>query len=267
MRRQLNEAINILHSGILNRRMEFGRNELCRLEPSRCEFDKEKYFQAELRERKNFKSKMEEFIKVMSRLAELFVTEGAKKKNKFSHDRSLMCDSDSTFRYKRTFKKRKMECSTPLNTRRDQLPSAGMEESPIDNAIEDVVDEKSYEDDSQGKAGVNKTGVSQETCTLHITPPKSESSSLTNRQLFTSALNWSDAAEKKGIKMRRTHSEPRQALRLIENSVYKEYPMRDVDMMRSPEVRRANSMAELLETNDLSPWGLEDIKKLRMDVD
>ena len=267
MRRQLNEAINILHSGILNRRMEFGRNELCRLEPSRCELDKEKYFQAEMRERKNFKTKMEEFIGVMSSLAESFETGGAKKKNKLSHVRSLICDSDSTFRYRRTFKKRKMECSTPINTRRDQLPSTGMEESPIDNANEDVVDEKSSENDSLGKAGVNETGVSQETCMLQITPPKSESSSLTNRQLFTTALNWSDAAEKKGIKMRRTHSEPRQALRLIENSMYREYPMREVDIMKSPEVRRANSMAAFLETNDLSPWSLEDIDKLRMDVD
>ena len=258
LRRQLNEAINIMHLGGLNRKMEFGKNELCRLEPAKGEFDRENLFQAELRERKVFKAKMENFISVMSAM------ECINDREKSSKTRSLTDIYDC--RFKRKAKKAKMDCSTPVSARRDQPPAPGMEESPIEK-VEPVLDEISLEK-SGGDAlnKMSKTGISQEATKLFITPPVSETSSVENRRLFTTAQNWSDAASKKGIKSR-TQSEPRNSTKLCDNVIYKDFPARIENISLSPMRKRSNSLVKFLNDNSLSPWVVDRVSKLKEDVE
>ena len=258
LRRQLNEAINILNKGILNRKMEFGRNELCRLEPAKSDYDKENLFQAELRERKVFKNKMDNFIKVMSSVEQI------KDSDNTSTIRHLTDIYDSRFEGKA--KKPRMDCSTPAFSRREHPPAPGMEESPIEKIGEEVDSRSMEESGGDGKSLMCRTNISNETDKLLITPPTSETSSMENRRLFITAMNWSDAASKKGIKSR-AHSEPRNMLRLSENAVYKDFPTRADDLKKSPTRGRSNSFVNCERDNNRNSLEVDAIQKLRDDVE
>ena len=67
LRRQLAEALEIMDTGNLNKRLEFNSNELCRMESKLFGHDLEQYILREQAEKRDFKQKVDCFIKVMSR--------------------------------------------------------------------------------------------------------------------------------------------------------------------------------------------------------
>ena len=66
LRRPLAETLEIMESGNLNKRLEFNSNELCRMESKLFGPDLEQYVLREQAEKKDFKQKINCFIKVMS---------------------------------------------------------------------------------------------------------------------------------------------------------------------------------------------------------
>ena len=113
---------------------------------------------------------------------------------------------------------------------------------------------------------MSKTGISQEATKLLITPPVSETSSMENRRLFTTAQNWSDAANNKGIKSR-SQSEPRNPMKLCDNVIYKDFPARIENLSLSPRRKRSNSLVKFLNDYSLSPFVVDRASKLKEDVD
>ena len=67
LRRQLAEALEIMDTGNLNKRLEFNSNEFCRMESKIFGLDLERYILREQAEKREFKEKVNCFIKVMSR--------------------------------------------------------------------------------------------------------------------------------------------------------------------------------------------------------
>ena len=62
LRRQLGEALHIMESGNLNRKMEFNKNEICRLESRQRAWETEEQIKKEMMERKRFNERIEKFI-------------------------------------------------------------------------------------------------------------------------------------------------------------------------------------------------------------
>ena len=69
LRRQLSEALHILDTGSLNRRMEFNEKVICRLESKQTEWELENRYNTEMLARKDFNEKIQSFICVMSSIS------------------------------------------------------------------------------------------------------------------------------------------------------------------------------------------------------
>ena len=68
LRRQLGEALHIMESGNLNRKMEFNKTEICRLESKQGAWESEERIKKKMLERKQFNEKMEKFIEKKSKV-------------------------------------------------------------------------------------------------------------------------------------------------------------------------------------------------------
>ena len=123
-------------------------------------------------------------------------------------------------------------------------------------------------EEGDGKAGMGRTGLSNDTQVLQLTPPPRESSSVENMKLFTSTRNWSDAARRNGLKPR-SSSEPRLNTNLLDNAFFK--PFKRVDDFTGngssgDRLSRASSVDDFLKNYSLSPWKMDNIDKLREDM-
>ena len=131
LRRQIGEALYILDTGSLNRRMEFNENVICRLESKLTEWEVEKKQSAQMKERNDFNEKIENFISVMSSIpkyCDQIKTSCNNKINSVDCYRSIVQND----------KKRKMDSSTPVTWRKAGKFMDDELESPIQqNASED----------------------------------------------------------------------------------------------------------------------------------
>ena len=62
LRRQLGEGLHIMESGVLNRKIEFNNNLICRMEARTDERMSEKELQQELTKRKVFNENLKKFV-------------------------------------------------------------------------------------------------------------------------------------------------------------------------------------------------------------
>ena len=198
LRRQLGEALNILETGNLNRKMEYNGNEICRLESRMRSWEAELNAKKQLDDKKIFNEKIGCFINVMSKI----------------HNSCDMMELTCENSYRLSKRKREMDASTPINNKRRERQLIDVEdESPIGH----VSDNSGSSSDSVGiPASMNPTGMSDELTQTHLTPRKSESSSIENRGLYDTAFNLTKAAEVCGV-TRRSSSLP-DVLRGIEHN-------------------------------------------------
>ena len=237
--------MNIIESGNLNRKMEFNRNEICRLESRQRAWDVEEQIKHNMKERKEFEERLDNFINERSEI------------NKFARDN---CDdagkpqkkpiTTSNDNYKKICRflkrKREMETSTPVTKRREVALIGDEDESPIATMKSDSQSsERSSSLEDDGVKQLNPTGVSDDMIKTHLTPPAIESSSMEDRRLYTTAKNLTTAAELVGV-IRRSQSLPD----VFNDHDQNQYWIR----MSTPKriLRRTLSAYNI----DLSPWDL-----------
>ena len=232
LRRQLGEALNILETGNLNRKMGFNENEICRLESRKRSWELEQSAKQDMVDKKVFNENIMCFIDVMSNIQKSCAT--------------LELTGVNTCRFQK--RKREMDSSTPVfNKRRERQLIVDEDESPIKR--DPGADRSLPSSDLSGnetRTSMNPTGVSDELTKTHLTPQQIESSSLEERGLYVTAYDLTKAAEGCGL-ARRSTSLP-DILRGIEND---QYLKRITTPKRSP--RRALSLYDV----SLSPWDLK----------
>ena len=236
LRRQLSEALHILEVGSLNRKMEFNENMLCRLESKQTDWEADKKYNADVRERHIFNERLENFIAVMSS-----VSKHCDRKNNNlcdipSNETEFDCYRLNSLAPQK--RKRDMESSTPVNWRK-QKKFMEDSESPIDQHKEAQQDTSSCSEEKVNMS-LNPTGISDELQSRHLTPTKSETSSVVNGQLFTTAQNWTAAAVGCGF-IKRSSSMPNLIVDIDDN-----YFSKKSHEMPKAIVRRTYSASELM---------------------
>ena len=84
LRRQLAEGLHIMNSGVLNKKVEFSTNIICRMQATTTATTSEAELQKELDERRVYKDKLRNFVSVMSKISPDFDhmrSKNMKKKN------------------------------------------------------------------------------------------------------------------------------------------------------------------------------------------
>ena len=140
-------------------------------------------------------------------------------------------------------RKRKMESSTPMTWRKEKKFMADLE-SPIDHETREEKIDTSEESYGEVIMDENPTGVSDDLQSKHLTPLKSENSSLENKQLYTTTRNWSIAAMGCGY-LKRSTSMPNIADPIEDNYFAKRSPGKNT-------LRRTMSASKLLEGLNLN---------------
>ena len=180
LRRQLAEGLHIMNSGVLNKKVEFSTNIICRMQATTTATTSEAELQKELDERRVYKDKLRNFVSVMSKISPDFDhmrSKNMKKKiqtvrasNKFICYRSNSVKNFFTTSVVKR-KRQNMECSTPVSGRREPPQLLG-EDSPIlgdsSNSSSSTYSE-SADVISQMK---RKAGMSNEVDSMVVTPSK-----------------------------------------------------------------------------------------------
>ena len=195
-------------------------------------WDSEQVVKKEMVDRKLFNEKISCFIDVMSSIPV--------PSNKFTTS-ELTCDNY----YRDLKRKRDMESSTPLNSKRREIQLIDdQEESPIGQVACDGMS-MSTDESSGHNVSMNPTGVSDELTKTHLTPQRPETSSREEQGLYSTAFNLTKAAENCGV-VKRSTSLPDVCGGLECN----QYSKRILTPERA--LRRAISMENI----SLSPWNL-----------
>ena len=201
LRRQLAEGLHIIDTGVLNRKLEFNNNIICRMEASTNSVTSENQLQKELDERKKYKENIKSFINVMERVSPVLSNKKTNvkysaskcniKKNQAEHmPNPLLCYRSQKWEYptsssplaQKKRKRRPMETSTPLLDRRESNLLDMDDDSPIlkdDSGASSAYSESS---DTIPEAKV-KAGMSNELDTMAVTPPKELSPESMDRKL------------------------------------------------------------------------------------
>ena len=213
LRRQLCEGLNILSTGTMNRKMEFHENLICRMEPGDGSPTNENELKKELAQRRFHRESIQDFVRVMSTLHELDniktlqggdIVENCDLSlidikcvsNQDYTSRSNLCGSESP---KPTERKRKrMETSTPKDLRRETAMIKLDDDSPINKVPEPESDHESSSE-ADVLMGNNKAGISSELDGIAVTPPRAESSSTENINLYIGAENLTNSAVCSGL--------------------------------------------------------------------
>ena len=207
MRRQLAEALKILHEGDLNRRNEINSNDLCRLVPEISSIETEKLGREVTANRVEFENKFTDFVTVMSGILSY-------EHNKQTLTSKFNCRSKRKIKESASVmeglagKKRRLlgtlETSTPLARRETpQIISSDQDSSP-ESSLQSL---SSLGGDIQVSPVVRRTNISNDMEKNKITPVKIESKSMEERGLEITCRNWDDAAARMGI-IKRTRSLP-----------------------------------------------------------
>ena len=203
LRRQLSEGLYILDSGVLNRKLEFNNNIICRMQAvtTTTGVMSETQLQKELEEKKMYRDKLKSFIDVMSHVSpdiSLMKSrncgiDNIKKKLPPESNTWISCRSNSIKNYlTTTVVKRKrsiMECSTPVSERRETAMIEMGDDSPIlkdDSTSSDTYSENDMISDTKRKAG-----MSNEMDSMAVSPCKELSPDSMDRRL---ALHCADIA-------------------------------------------------------------------------
>jgi len=153
---------------------------MCKLESKQTEWELENICNTKMLARKDFNEKTQSFICVMSSISNHCDQ---------SNDVSNSNNNDVECYSIETFKKRKMESSTPVTWRKERKIMEELE-SPI--MLEGEIETQESTNDSCGEVTMdeNPTGISDDLQSKHLSPLKSETSSVENSKLFTTARNW-----------------------------------------------------------------------------
>ena len=224
LRRQLSEALHILNSGTLNKKMEFNSNEICRLSPSQNAWEKEEEVNMDARERSTFKKKIGAFISIKSGVGGTRNKCDSVVECNPTVQHVTKCKPNS--RYPKDLpkpqprKRRRigMECSTPITTARSRKEIDSPPDSPIDGQSEGSM--SLVAESVSGPSALIPTGLSDNTTHLELTPKQHETSSKENRDLYTTTGCWSDAARHVGIIMK-ARSLPNVSLSLDGNALFR----------------------------------------------
>ena len=197
LRRQLCEGIEILNSGTLNRRLEFNRNDICRMISSTSAWDLEREINNQTVEREKLRRNVNNFVAVMSNLSNV---SGASSFDEMSNQLKIN-SRIPPHRPEPKPKRIRMETSTPKTvwSRREGYDPVG---SPDTSPVGKLVQLPGSSENSSGGTsliGRERTGVSLEFLDLQVTPPRKETSSQYERSLFRGAINLTNAAVRTGV--------------------------------------------------------------------
>ena len=186
LRRQLCEGLYILEAGALNKKVEFNRNIICRLEAPVDTLITDKQLKQEINRRRTYNEKIACFIKKMSVMSDDIKRVKGGVVDAPAESNKIFC---SRYPYDRMEGKRKsdqMETSTP-NARREVLLIEMDDHSPILD-MPQITPETSYSssDDAINETR-NKAGVSNEMDSNVITPYKEPSPNTMDRKLAIGA--------------------------------------------------------------------------------
>lgn len=210
LRHQLTEAIQISKQATLNGKYEFGLNEIYSLQCSSSSRDREMELKKELQKRQCYRSKIENFIDVMSNICN--------NKNQNCRASKKRTREPTTSNYKRL---RMMQTSTPRSMgdyRNTQLiEDEGLLTSPIVNTSDFSNDRVEATLSSSHK---KRTNVSDTLDKTKLTPDKPLSDSKEELKLARGARDLSRGHKK-------SSSLPNLSWDNIENSLFKPYPTRE----------------------------------------
>ena len=176
LRRQLSEGLLIIEKGGLNRRNEFGQNNLCRMQVSKSDAEQEELSKEVMKEKKLYEEKIDNFCSVMKNVARLSHYQNGTTHLNFRSSKKRTEAYQTDRPHTGVVKKLKMDASTPQDGRwRRQVDLLNLSEtSPI---MSEVVakDESNGEDNSnsnaQGRCSISKTNISDEMDSTALTPP------------------------------------------------------------------------------------------------
>ena len=248
LRRQLSEAIHILESGGLNKRMEFNANFLCRLEPRKTPKEMENDARIKLSEKKLFVEKIENFINVMYNVSKCQVNHHVSNQINTTSRSNKRGTSSSTSEC--APKQARMEASTPRSDFRNKqetespcspIQSPGSERDSLTSGGTEFSDRK--KSSTKLSFGMDQAEISR---------ARSANSSQESRDFAQLTQNWHYAAVDAGVNRRSSSLPPYiDRIKLEDNWYFKYGPyMRADSPNKTPYARRANSMGDI----SLSPW-------------
>ena len=136
LRRQLCEGLNIITAGVLNKRLEFHQNIICRLQAATTTELTEKELQKALERKKEYNMRLKRFINIMSESNTVIENKNKKKciqdvSNLLNCSRYNSKKSQASIEVTKR-KRASMESSTPVSQRRESVLLDMLEDSPIE---------------------------------------------------------------------------------------------------------------------------------------
>ena len=203
LRRQLSEGLIIIKSGTMNKKLEYNHNRICRMEASEGPGLSEKALRSELWERQCQREMIQNFVIVMSSLNKFERTALSDENTIGLSNVSFQnCSRLNNFTPVKEDRKRKralMETSTPVNIRRESVMIHLDEDSPIGLQGDSEMSIRTSSTSSQNVGdGTNRAGISNDLDGAVITPPRAESSSTQDLNMWGGAGDLSAAAMNSG---------------------------------------------------------------------
>ena len=201
LRRQLCEGLQIIEAGVLNKKMEFHNNLICRMRAATTRDEwSEKELQKEMDERKMYKMKIKKFISIMSNVSN--VMKNNKKNKEAVVFNQLQCYRYNNLKQPTIFsvvkrKKEEMDSSTPISQRREPCVLDLGEESPIEREKSSTSNSTYSASEDVVPVEKNKAGVSNELDSMLVTPPKVLSPDTYDKKLALHSLVISKASNHK----------------------------------------------------------------------
>ena len=253
--RQLSEAVNIMHTGNLNKKTEFQINDLYRMVSEQDNFTQQKESEKKKHEKAVFDAKMANFVSVMDCI---YTGPRGEKNNTCDAFRShtlkrnlAVVEYTGEQEVVRETKRRKMQCSTPISQYREEVEEESPDMPPI--ALQQregspfLVDPSIFEENSGDISDDlvrerKKTNVSDPLDILQLTPVSELSSDTHARNMGEMAAGVERNLAKRGLMMiQRSRSEPE----LHNNALFKAFPRARY---------RSMSMADYLGDADVGLW-------------
>ena len=255
LRRQITEALYIMERGSLNRKTEFGFNDICRFEAKDHFQVQEDGWRSEFSRRKLTTEKMKNFTAVMSNVVDLCCDLKVSKKMPLSKKRPISRLKHNQTSVPGAKRQKRMETSTPLSKQQQYREKSEEEDfgSPITGELSSA-----SSGGSSGIAGIGHTQVSDDLGTAIITPPKAMTSSMEEKHIALKSLQVTWAAV--GINLiKKTESLPDLVGNVSNNALFSKYPSRVKVLPILPRVRALseNDVYQEMEV-DISGWSEND---------
>ena len=256
LRRQLSEALHILDTGGLNKRMEFNANFICRLESKKTPTEMENEARVLMSSKKLYSVHMSDFINVMSAVLNCRQNDVS---NQMYVSRSKRILADPPLG--RIFKQARMEASTP-RFRGHRGYDLDTSCSPINKSSSSSEMNENSCDQPDLSTGKGSTKLSRELDTMALSRREKINSSQESRDFALLTRNWTFAAADAGVGRRSSSLPPYiNRIRLNDNTFFKFNPNRVQEIIsNTPDMKKASSVGDI----SLSPWNdLEVFKQLK----